>query len=148
MPPLILFLGIGNEMKLVIVGLAVFFPVLINTIQGVRGVDPVLVDMARTFGYGPGRIATRIVLPAALPFIFTGLRISLGLGLILVVVAEMLAGTGGIGYLIVDMQRSFRVTSMYAWLFILAALGFALNFAFEWLERRLLFWSRQQEKGG
>ena len=148
LPPLILFLGIGNEMKLVIVGLAVFFPVLINTIQGVRGVDPVLIDMARTFGYGPGRIATRIVLPAALPFIFTGLRISLGLGLILVVVAEMLAGTGGIGYLIVDMQRSFRVTSMYAWLFILATLGFALNFAFEWLERRLLFWSRQQEKGG
>lgn len=143
LPPLILFLGIGDPMKLVIVGLAVFFPVLINTIQGVTGVDPVLVNVARTFGQNPRQIALKVILPAALPFIFTGLRISLGLGLILVVVAEMLAGTGGIGYLIVDMQRTFQVTSMYAWLFILATLGFLLNFAFEQVEKRLLFWSRR-----
>ncbi len=146
LPPLILFLGIGDTMKLVIVGLAVFFPVLINTVQGVRGVDPLLINTARTFGISPARILWSVVLPAALPFIITGMRISLGLGLILVVVAEMLAGTGGIGYLIVDMQRSFQVTSMYAWLVILAVLGFLLNLAFEELERRLLFWNRQSEK--
>ncbi|MWD29385.1 ABC transporter permease subunit [Aquicoccus sp. SCR17] len=145
LPPLILFLGIGDTMKMTVVGLAVFFPVLINTVQGVRGVDPVLVETARTFGYSGGRIVSRVVLPAALPFIFTGLRIALGLGLILVVVAEMLAGTGGIGFLIVDMQRTFQVTSMYAWLVILAVLGFLLNLGFERLEARLMFWSRQSE---
>lgn len=148
LPPLILFLGLGDAMKMTIVGLAVFFPVLINTVQGVRGVDPVLIDTARTFGLEGSRVVTAVVLPAALPFVFTGLRISLGLGLILVVVAEMLAGTGGIGYIIVDMQRTFRVTSMYAWIVILAAVGFLLNYAFEELEKRLLFWSRQAERKG
>lgn len=146
LPPMILFLGIGDAMKLVVVGLAVFFPVLINTVQGVRGVNPVLIDTARTFGLARSRIVALVVLPSALPFIFTGMRISLGLGLILVVVAEMLAGTGGIGYLIVDMQRTFHLTSMYAWLVILAVLGIILNFIFEKIDRRLLIWSRQAER--
>jgi ABC-type nitrate/sulfonate/bicarbonate transport system permease component len=141
LPPLILFLGIGSAMKITIVGLAVFFPVLINTVQGVRGIDPVMIGTARTFGYGRFQIVRKIVLPAALPFIFTGLRVSLGLGLILVVVAEMLAGTGGVGYLILDMQRMFQARAMYAWLVILACLGFVLNAGFVLLERRILFWS-------
>ena len=141
LPPLILFMGIGSAMKITIVGLAVFFPVLINTVQGVRGIDPVMIGTARTFGYGRFQIVRKIVLPAALPFIFTGLRVSLGLGLILVVVAEMLAGTGGVGYLILDMQRTFQARAMYAWLVILACLGFSLNAGFVLLERRILFWS-------
>ena len=141
LPPLILFMGLGGAMKITIVGLAVFFPVLINTVQGARGIDPVMIGTARTFGYGRFQILWKIVLPAALPFIFTGLRVSLGLGLILVVVAEMLAGTGGVGYLILDMQRTFQARAMYAWLVILACLGFALNAGFVLLERRILFWS-------
>lgn len=141
LPPLILFMGVGSTMKTTIVGLAVFFPVLINTVQGARGIDPVMIGTARTFGYGRLKIVRKIVLPAALPFIFAGLRVSLGLGLILVVVAEMLAGTGGVGYLILDMQRTFQARAMYAWLIILACLGFALNSVFVLLERRILFWS-------
>ena len=141
LPPLILFMGIGSAMKITIVGLAVFFPVLINTVQGARGIDSVMIGTARTFGYSRFQILRKIVLPAALPFIFTGLRVSLGLGLILVVVAEMLAGTGGVGYLILDMQRTFQARAMYAWLVILACLGFALNAGFVFLERRVLFWS-------
>jgi ABC-type nitrate/sulfonate/bicarbonate transport system permease component len=146
LPPLILFLGIGSAMKITIVGLAVFFPVLINTVQGVRGIDPVMIGTARTFGYGRFEIVRKIVLPAALPFIFTGLRVSLGLGLILVVVAEMLAGTGGVGYLILDMQRTFQSRAMYAWLVILACLGFALNGGFVFLEKRILFWSAGSDR--
>jgi ABC-type nitrate/sulfonate/bicarbonate transport system permease component len=141
LPPLILFLGLGDPMKIVVASLAAFFPVLINTVQGVRGVDPVLVDTARTFGYGNAAIIRKIVLPASLPFIFAGLRISLGLGLIVVVVAEMLAGTGGIGYLILDMQRTFRVRDMYAWLVILACLGYGLNAIFVFIERRVVHWT-------
>lgn len=140
LPPLMLLLGIGAAMKITIVGLAVFFPVFINTVQGVRGVDAVLIDVGRTFRQPPLALLTRVVLPAALPMIFTGLRIALGLGLIVVVIAEMLAGTGGLGYLVIDMQRMFRVGDMYAWLFILAVYGYGLNSLFLFAERRLLSW--------
>lgn len=141
LPPLILFLGLGDLMKSVVVGLAVFFPVLINTVQGVQGVDPVLINTARTFGYGRLGVLRKVILPAALPLIFAGMRVSLALGLILVVIAEMLAGTGGLGYLILDMQRTFQVQSMYAWLAILAVLGYALNALFLALEHRLIHWA-------
>jgi ABC-type nitrate/sulfonate/bicarbonate transport system permease component len=141
LPPLILFLGLGDAMKLTVIGLGVFFPVLINTVQGVRGVDPVLVDTGRTFRCGRAALLFRIVLPAALPLILAGMRVALGLGLILVVIAEMLAGTGGLGYLIIDMQRSFRVKDMYAWIVILAILGYGLNAVFLAIEQRVIHWA-------
>lgn len=141
LPLLILLLGLGSAMKLTIVGLAVFFPVLINTIQGVRGVDPVLINTARTFGHGQFAILRKVILPASLPLILVGMRVSLSLGLILVVVTEMIAGSGGLGYLIVDMQRSFKVLDMYAWLVILAVMGFLLNAGFVRIERRATHWS-------
>jgi ABC-type nitrate/sulfonate/bicarbonate transport system permease component len=141
LPPLMMLLGLGDAMKLAIVGLAVFFPVLINTVQGVRGVDPVLVNTARTFGHSDGRILCRVIFPASLPLILSGMRVGLGLGLILVTTAEMMAGTGGVGYLIIDMQRSFRVQNMYAWIVILAVLGYALNAVFLKLEHRVTHWA-------
>ena len=141
LPPLILFLGLGDAMKLAVIGLGVFFPVLINAVQGVRGVDPVLIDTGRTFRCGRLALLLKIVLPAALPLILAGMRVALGLGLILVVIAEMLAGTGGLGYLIIDMQRSFRVRDMYAWIVILAVLGYALNAVFLVLEQRVIHWA-------
>jgi ABC-type nitrate/sulfonate/bicarbonate transport system permease component len=141
LPLLILMLGLGNAMKLTTVGLAVFFPVLINTIQGVRGVDPVLINTARTFGYGRVAILRKVILPASMPLILVGMRVSLALGLILVVVTEMLAGTGGLGFLIVDMQRSFKVLDMYAWVVILAVTGYTLNASFVRIERRAIHWA-------
>ncbi len=146
LPPLILFLGLGDAMKIAVIGLAVFFPVLINTVQGVRGVDRVLVDTARTFGHGRAAILARVIFPASLPLILAGMRVSLALGLILVVIAEMLAGTGGLGYLILDMQRTFRVKEMYAWVVILAVLGYALNAIFLEVERRAIRWARAPER--
>jgi ABC-type nitrate/sulfonate/bicarbonate transport system permease component len=143
-PVLILFLGLGEAMKVTSVALAVFFPVLIATIQGVRGVDPVLLDTARTFGHGNLRILARIILPAAMPYVMAGLRISLGLGLVLATLSEMLAGTGGVGFLILDMQRAFRVRQMYAWIVILAVVGLLLNSLFLALERFLLHWQHAE----
>ncbi len=141
LPPLMLFLGLGDTMKITAVALGVFFPVLINTIQGVRGVDPVLVDVARTFQHSRAALLWKVVLPSALPLILSGMRIALGIALVLVVIAEMMAGTGGIGYLIIDLQRSFRVVDMYAWVVILAVLGYALNEVFVRIERRAIHWS-------
>ncbi len=141
LPPLMLFLGLGDAMKITAVALGVFFPVLINTMQGVRGVDPVLVDTARTFGHSRAALLWKVALPSAMPLVLSGMRIALGIALVLVVVAEMMAGTGGIGYLIVDLQRSFRIVDMYAWVVILAVLGWALNEVFVRIERRAIHWS-------
>lgn len=139
-PVAILFLGIDNEMKIFVVFLACLFPILLNTYGGVRGVDPVLIDTGRTFGVSWLRALWSIVLPAALPSILTGMRISLGISLIVAVVAEMIAGSSGIGYFILDMQRVFRVPEMFAGIFTLGVLGFAINFVFLKVEGHFLRW--------
>lgn len=144
-PPLILLLGIDDAMKIFIVAFSAFFPVLVNTIAGVRAVDRVSIDVARTLGIGRLRIALRVVLPAALPYILAGMRVSLALALIVTVVAEMIAGSGGIGYYIMTMQYALRASDMYAAIFVLAALGYVLNRGFLAVERRALHWYHREQ---
>lgn len=139
-PVAILFLGIGNGMKVFVVFLACLFPILLNTYSGVRGVDPTLDDTGRTFGLSPLKALRQIVFPAALPSILTGMRISLGLALIVAVVAEMISGNTGIGYFILDMERIFRVPEMFAGIFTLGVLGFLINLLFLRIERHVLRW--------
>ena len=139
-PALFLFLGIGSTTMVTVVVLAAIFPVLINTLQGVRGIDPVLLDTARTFQCSRLRTLLSVVLPAAMPMILAGMRVGLGLGLVLVILAEMLAGESGLGYLILDLQRSFQIREMYAWIAILAAVGGSLALLFDWTDKRLVPW--------
>jgi ABC-type nitrate/sulfonate/bicarbonate transport system permease component len=139
-PVAILFLGIGNGMKVFVVFLACLFPILLNTYGGVRAVDPVLIDTGRTFGVSRLDALRQIVFPAALPSILTGMRISLGISLIVAVVAEMIAGNSGIGYFILDMQRIFRVPDMFAGILTLGLLGVFIIFAFLKFEQRFLRW--------
>jgi ABC-type nitrate/sulfonate/bicarbonate transport system permease component len=145
-PALVLFLGVDNAMKITSIALAVFFPIVINTVQGARGVDPVLINTARTLGVRPFSLLRKLILPASAPFIFAGMRLSIALGLILAVISEMIAGTGGIGFLIIDMQRAFRVRQMYAWIVILAVVGYLLNLLLVLAEHRMLFWYRTTER--
>ena len=139
-PVAILFLGIGNEMKVFVIFLACCFPILLNTYGGVRGIDPVLIDTGRTFGVGRLKTLWQIILPASMPNILTGMRISLGIALIVAVVAEMITGNSGIGYFILDMQRIFRVPEMFAGIFTLGLLGFFINFVFLRIEGHFLRW--------
>lgn len=139
-PALVIFLGIGPAMKISTVALACMFPILIGTLQGVRGVDPVMTATARTLGCSRSATIWKVVLPSALPMILTGMRVSLGMGLALVILAEMLAAETGVGFLVLDLQRSFQVRSMYAWIVILAIVGLALNAIFERVEDRLVPW--------
>src|SRR5882757_394165 len=139
-PAMVVFLGIGAGMKITMVALAALFPVLINTLQGVRGVDPVLLATARTLGCSRLETIRKIILPASLPMILTGMRVSLSMGLVLVILAEMLAAESGIGFLILDLQRSFQVRPMYAWITILAAVGLVLNVLFEMVEDCAVPW--------
>ena len=141
LPMAILFLGIDNTMKVFMVAFASFFPILLNTVAGVRSVDPVLIDTGRTFGLSRGAIITRIVLPAASAYILTGMRISLAIALIVTVIAEMVAGNSGIGFYILSAQRSFLIPEMYAGVVALALTGFALNKGFVAAESLLMRWN-------
>lgn len=139
-PPLILLLGIDDAMKIFVVAFASFFPVLVNTVGGVRAVDRTTLDVARTLQAGRVRTLTRVVLPASLPYILAGMRTSLALALIVSVVAEMIAGSEGIGYHLITMQYAMRASDMYAAIFLLAAVGYTLNLLLLGVERRLLHW--------
>ena len=114
--------------------------VLINTIDGVRHIDSTLIDTGRTFGLSRWRILWQIILPGASPYIVTGLRIALSIALILVTTAEMIAGSKGLGFFILDEERSMNSGNMYAGVIIVAALGYALNRLFLAAEARLMRW--------
>jgi ABC-type nitrate/sulfonate/bicarbonate transport system permease component len=144
LPALMLFLGLGATMKVTIVALSVFFPVLINAAQGARSVEPTMIAMARTFGHGRITVLWKVLLPATMPYILAGMRISLAIGIVVVVLAEMLTSNGGVGTEIADMQHQFFVKQTYAWVLLLALLGLALNWIFISIERRLLFWHTQK----
>jgi ABC-type nitrate/sulfonate/bicarbonate transport system permease component len=139
-PVLFLLLGIGKATMITVVVLAAVFPVLISTFQGVRGLDPVLLETARTFQSSRARTIFSIILPASLPMILAGMRVALGLGLVLVLLAEMLAGEEGIGFRILDLQRAFQIRDMFAWIFVLVFLGGGLMMLFDLFERRLVPW--------
>lgn len=139
-PVAILFLGIGDGMKIFIISWAAFFPVVINTSDGVRGVDPILLDTARTFQLTEWEIFRSVLIPASAPQVVTGMRVSLGIAIILVVISEMVAGNTGIGYLILNAQRSFEVPAMFAAIFVLAICGYFLSQMFIWIERGKLRW--------
>jgi ABC-type nitrate/sulfonate/bicarbonate transport system permease component len=140
LPIVILFLGIDDEMKIFMIAFATVFPVLLNTYSGVRSVDPIQLQTARTFGVSGRRLLTRIVLPAASPYIFTGMRVSLAVALIVMVISEMVAASNGIGYFILSAQRGFKIRDMFAGVLTLALLGYLLNRLFLLIENRVLAW--------
>lgn len=142
-PPLVLLLGIDDAMKVTVIAFAAFFPVLINTLQGARALDGTLRDMTRTFRVGAWRRLVRVVLPASLPYVFAGLRISLALAMIVTIVAEMIAGSEGLGYYLVSMQYAMRPGDMYAGVVLIAVAGYAMTLMFVALERKLLPWYHQ-----
>jgi ABC-type nitrate/sulfonate/bicarbonate transport system permease component len=140
LPIMILFLGIDDEMKIFMIAFATLFPVLLNTYSGVRSVDPIQLQTARTFGVSGGKLLTQVVLPAASPYIFAGMRISLAVALIVMVISEMVAASSGIGYFILSAQRGFKIRDMFAGVLTLAMLGYILNWLFLRIENRVLAW--------
>lgn len=146
-PIAILFLGIESTMKVVLIFVATLFPIIVNTYAGVRGVSAALVDTGRTFGLSQFQSVRQIVIPAASPMIFAGLRISLAIALILAVISEMVAGNDGAGYFILYSQQSFQIPEMYAGILSLAVMGYTLNRLFLLVEQRVIGW-HEQGRGG
>jgi ABC-type nitrate/sulfonate/bicarbonate transport system permease component len=139
-PVALLFFGLGDEMKIFVIFFSCAWPILLNTLDGVHNLDWVLLNTARTFGLPRHKIIWQVILPACSPQIMTGLRVSLPIMLILVVISEMVGSTDGIGYFVLDSQRRFKVAQMYAGMLALAILGYSLNQLFNLLHRWLLFW--------
>jgi ABC-type nitrate/sulfonate/bicarbonate transport system permease component len=139
-PVAILLLGIGDAMIVSVTIYASVWPILINTIDGVRSIDAVLIDTGRTFGLSGWRILRQIILPGASPYIVTGLRIGLSIALILVTTAEMITGSKGLGFFILDEERAMNSANMYAGIVVVALLGYALNRLFLLLESHAMKW--------
>jgi len=147
-PPLIFLLGVDDALKIAVIAIAAFFPILLNTVAGVKAVDPVHLLVARTFRVPRRRVLLGIQLPSAMPYVFAGCRISLGIALIVTVVTEMLAGSEGVGYYIVSMQYAMRAGDMYAAIILLSAIGYLLNRLFLAMERRSIRWAHRVEVHG
>lgn len=139
-PIFILLLGLGETSKIAIIGWAAFFPVLLNTISGVEQVDRRLIEMARVFGASRMEVFRRVVLPAATPAIFIGLRLSATVSLLLLVAAEMIGAKQGLGFLIINSQYNFEIPTMFAAIVLLASIGLAVNYALLFVQGRLCRW--------
>ncbi|RWB05185.1 ABC transporter permease [Mesorhizobium sp.] len=140
-PVFILLLGLGEASKVFVIFWATLFPLLLNTISGVKQVDPKLLEMARV--YGATRLTTfrRVVLPGAVPSIFVGLRLSATTALLLLIASEMIGANKGIGFQVMNAQYNFQIPLMFAAIVILAGLGLTANQALVSLQRRLCRWS-------
>ncbi|ONK11969.1 ABC transporter permease [Streptomyces sp. MP131-18] len=138
----LLMFGAGNASKVFVIVLGAVWPILLNTIDGVRGVDPQALDMARAHRIPPGARIVRIILPGAGPRVFAGMRTSLAIAIILMVVSEMVASSNGLGYFVLEQQRSFAIPEMWTGIILLGVLGFVLNWIFLRVERRVLRWHR------
>jgi NitT/TauT family transport system permease protein/taurine transport system permease protein len=139
-PLAIIWFGIGDTQNMFIIFLGAFFPVVVNTIEGVRGVDRPLVWAALTLGGTRVQILSEIVLPGALPLILTGLRIGLGVGWMALVAAELVAASSGLGFLIEDSRNLLFTERVLLGMLLIGLLGFAMDRLMRRLERRLTPW--------
>jgi len=140
LPLIILWLGIGEVSKISIISLGVFFPVVINTYSGVKNVDPLLIKVAVSYRTSQLNIIRKVILPAALPVIFAGLKLAAGTSLLLLVAAEMIAAKEGIGAMVLHYGDLMLTTKLMVGVLVLSLLGLVFNRVLEWLERILIPW--------
>ena len=140
LPLALLIFGLGEPSKIFMVAIGVFFPVAINATTGVLEIDKIYLDVGRNYKASRWNTFWTIALPGALPVIMTGFRLGIGIGLILIAVAEMIGAKSGLGYLIWSAWETFAVEQMYVGLFMIALIGFALTLALNELERVIVPW--------
>jgi ABC-type nitrate/sulfonate/bicarbonate transport system permease component len=139
-PLLLLIAGVGDTMKILVIVSGCLWPILLNTVEGVRAVDEVLADTCR--GYGVAGLAgiRHLLLPSATPQIMAGVRQALSIGIILMVISEMFASSSGLGFAVLQFQRGFQIPEMWSGMVVLSLVGLGLSAAFRRIERRLLSW--------
>jgi NitT/TauT family transport system permease protein len=140
LPVFILLLGIGELSKITMIVYSCAWPLLLNTIVAVKQVDPLLIKSARTMGATPQQLFRKVILPAALPTIFIGIRLASASAMLVLVASEMVGAKAGLGYLIINSQYSFLIPQMYFGIIGITAIGLAFNAVLEALERRFMRW--------
>jgi ABC-type nitrate/sulfonate/bicarbonate transport system permease component len=143
LPLFLVVLGIDDSMKIALIATGVFPPILLNSIDGVRSIDPLYLDTANVFRISRLRRITHVILPSAAHKIFAGLRISMSIAVILMVISELIAATNGVGFRILQSQRQFRMVDLWAGLIVLGVLGAVLNAGLTLIERRVFRWDRR-----
>lgn len=139
-PVLMLLFGVSDWMKIMVIVLGAIWPVLLNTVEGVRAADSVQSETSRSYGIrGFDRVRYQI-LPSASPQIFTGIRQSLPIGLMLMIISEMFASTAGLGFTVIQFQRRFAIPEMWSGILVLGLLGYLVSVIFRFVERRVLRW--------
>lgn len=144
LPLIFLIFGLGEMSKVVIVAIGVFFPIVINTTTGVLEIPVIYRDVGRNFRAGRWNTFRTIALPGALPFIMTGAKLGVGMGLILISIAEMVGAKSGLGYMIWNSWEIYAIETMYAGLFVIALIGFAMTAALDWLEKIVVPWKTER----
>ena len=141
-PLLIVWFGFGEAPKILLIGLAAFFYTLIPTIEGVRSVDRLLIKSARSLGASQAQIISGVILPAALPTIYAGIRIAATSSLVVLVFVEIIAGNDGLGFLLEDARESLNMSTMFMTLFVIGILGFALDWLVRFTEKAIMPWQK------
>jgi len=145
LPLAIVWFGVGEASKVALIAYGCFWVMLTNVIAGVKYIDPILVRAAQTLETGPGGIFVRVVLPAALPRMFAGMRVALGVGFMVIVGAEMIGTIQGLGALIMEARTYYRSDVGVVGMVLIGLFGFAIAVGLERLERVLLPWHRGLE---
>jgi NitT/TauT family transport system permease protein len=141
-PLLLLICGLGEASKIAMVAIGVFYPVLINTATGVLEINKIFLDVGRNYGANRWHVFSTIALPGAVPHIMSGIKLGLGLGLMLIAIAEMIGSKSGLGYMIWNAWELLSVEQMYVGLLVIAFLGFLISVTLNELERKLVPWKR------
>src|SRR5690625_4323389 len=150
-PVFMLLIGIGDDMKIAVIVLGAVWPILLNTIEGVRSMDEVLASTSQTYRIDGFARIRYLILPSAMPQIMAGIRQSLSIALILMVISEMFASSSGLGYTIIQFQRSFAIPEMWSGIVVLGLIGVIMSFIFQLVERNVLKWyhgQREMENAG
>ncbi len=140
LPLILIVFGIDEASKIALGALGAFFPMLINTVAAVRHISPTYFEVARSYGAGPVRTFTRVVLPGSLPLVLTGARLSINVALMLVIAGELLVAQRGLGQMLWFSWQTVRIADVYAWLAVTGGLGLALNWVLEWVSARTMPW--------
>jgi NitT/TauT family transport system permease protein len=140
LPVFTLILGIGDTSKIAIITYACFWPVLYNTISGARDVDPLLIKSARSLGLPHVQLFAKVIVPAALPTIFTGVRLAGAASMLVLITTEYVGAKAGLGYMIISAQFNFQIPEMYAGILTVSIIGLTFNYLLLFIESRVLRW--------
>lgn len=140
LPLILLIFGLGEASKAAMIAIGVFFLVLMNTVAGVVNIPRIYLDVARNYGASLKDFYLTIAIPGSLPFIFTGIKLGLGMALLLIVAAEMIGAKSGIGYMIWTGYETFNLEQMFSGLIIMAFLGYVFDILLDFLEKRVIPW--------